>query len=51
MYQVGYLQLVYIKQDVYMYMSYVEALIWKGIYSYSYEGPWVWPLMVNGCGQ
>ena len=21
------------KQDVYMYMSYVEALIWKGIYS------------------
>ena len=21
------------KQDVYMYMSYVEALIWKGLYS------------------
>ena len=21
------------KQDVYMYMSYVEALIWKGIHS------------------
>ena len=34
------------KQDVYMYMSYVEALIWKGIYSACYEGPWV-----NGCGQ
>ena len=46
MYQVGCLQLVCIyKQDVYMYMSYVEALIWKG--PACYEGPWVWPVSVS----
>ena len=29
----------YIKQDVYMYMSYVGTLIWKDIYTCSLDPP------------
>ena len=47
MYQVVCLQLVhvYIKK-----MSTCTLVMLKLLYGRECEGPWVWPVMVNGCG-